>query len=293
MGNVISSVQGSSLGWWNSSEHRKAILDSSEDSAHNPVPPIADKARRDVNHYSENEYLVESDNELEDNIRSRILARTLSPQKAKELAEFRKELAIKRKARVKLISEKSNEMDNMREALKEERRLREEAVAENTALRALIAANTLPALDTNVSGAEADSGSQEHNRLTALVSELENQVTEVRELNRTIRRELSEANYALQGANTETALLNKENFELKNQISALKEVKKVSKEMLDIRETQLKQVRPLFITTYLFNCVLFIWQRIINTPIVTKNMLWLGHAMLNSFPRFSFYLYFR
>lgn len=250
MGNVVSSVRDSSLGWWNFSEHRKAILDSSEDSAHNPVPPIAEKARRDVNNYSESEYLVESDNELEDSVRSRILARTLSPQKAKELAEFRKELAIKRKARVKLISEKSNEMEALREALKEEKRLREEAVAENTSLRALIAANTRPVSDTNVSGTEADSGSQEHSRLTALVTDLENQVTEVRELNRTIRRELSESNYALQGANTETALLNKENFELKNQISALKEVKKVSKEMLDIREMQLKQVRPLLIPRF-------------------------------------------
>lgn len=246
MGNVISSVRGSTVGWWNS-EHRKAILDSSDVSPHNPVPPIAEKARRDVNHYSESEYLVESDNELDESVRSRILARTLSPQKAKELAEFRKELAIKRKARVKLISEKSNEMEALREALKEEKRLREEAVDENTALRALIAANTRPAPDTNESAREADSGSQEHNRMTGLVEELEKQVTEVRELNRTIRWELSESNYALQGANTETALLNKENFELKNQITALKEVKKVSKEMLEIRETQLKQVRTLFL----------------------------------------------
>lgn len=170
----------------------------------------------------------ESDNE-EQPIRSRPLSRA----KARELEDFRQQLAAKREMRKKIISEKSMEMQTVKRQLDEERCLRAEALNENKLLRAMIPENssTLP----NSSSEESEVNAQ-------IKVELETQIVQLKEENRALKCEVSECHMNNSAQSTDMSLLSQENVELRKHVQSLKDINKATKEMMAIRESQLSQV---------------------------------------------------
>lgn len=185
--------------------------------------------------------------------------RILSPAKAKEMEEFRKQLLIKREARRKIIAERSREMQKLKQQLEEEKRAREEVIDENTRLRALIAQNS--------SASVGEPLPERNDDIRTSLENLEIQIQEMRDQNKCIRCELAECNLTHQSVVEELALVNKENIELRKHVDSLKEVNKVSKDMLSIRESQLNQVnicvfwdRSIYLCALRVTCFLIYWK---------------------------------
>ncbi|XP_077288129.1 uncharacterized protein LOC143912702 [Arctopsyche grandis] len=221
MGNVISSARHASTSWWNSSNN-----------GHIPTMTAVEDTED-----SKEDLQVDSDGGSSGSSRqeSPNTPRTLSPAKAKEMEEFRKQLLIKREARRKIIAERSSEMQKLKQQLEEEKRAREEVINENTRLRALIAQNSSASLGEPVPERNDD--------IRTSLEDLENQIQEMREQNKCIRCELAKCNLTHQSVVEELTLVNKENIELRKHVDSLKEVNKVSKDMLSIRESQLNQLK--------------------------------------------------
>lgn len=208
MGNVISSGRrAANLTWWSS-------------SSNGHVPAIT----------------AEEQNEDEggDDAKVNTIPRALSPAKAKEMEEFKKQLLAKREARRKIIAERSRELQKLKQQLEDEKKAREEVEDENKRLRTLIAENSC--------GARAPEQAVPSDDFLATLEDLQQRIDELKEQNKAIRCELAECNMTNQSVMADLALVNKENFELRKHIDSLKDVNKVSKDMLSIRETQLTQV---------------------------------------------------
>lgn len=184
--------------------------------------------------------------EEQDEEREESAPRVLSPAKAKEMEEFKTQLLAKREARRKIIAERSKELQKLKQQLDEEKKARELVEDENKRLRTLIAENN--------HGARAPEQAVPGDDFLASLEDLQRRIDELKEQNKAIRCELAECNMTNQSVMADLALVNKENFEMRKHIDSLKDVNKVSKDMLAIREAQLTQVRCEF--SILFYCII-------------------------------------
>lgn len=130
------------------------------------------------------------------------------------LEEFKEELRIKREQRKSAISELRNEMSNLRRELAEEKALNKKLMNERRRCQC-----------------------------NAVDIEEHSSVDEIDSSKASLQSQLSESQYALQMANAEILSLTSELSVTKRQTQSLKDVIAASKQMLEIRESELNQVQ--------------------------------------------------
>lgn len=141
------------------------------------------------------------------------------PNQHQSLEEFKEELRVKREMRTNAIAELRNEISSLRRQLAEEKeankQLKQERNNENLCQICNSIYESLEAVETN--GGTRDSSI-------------------------TLRSHLAEVQFALQNANSEILTLTTELAATKKQAKSFKEVIAASKEIIEIRETELSQV---------------------------------------------------
>lgn len=148
--------------------------------------------------------------------------RTSTKADAKSLAEFREELRVKREQRRTAIADMKNELKQLRHDLAAERQI-------NAQLREARGENAVQVVD-QVDGALAD-----------VVDDAVDQQPPPN-VERMLRMQLANVNHQLQLVNGDVLSLNAELEITQKQVVTLKEVISVSKDVVNIRETQLEQV---------------------------------------------------
>lgn len=136
-------------------------------------------------------------------------------ERQQSLEEFKEELRIKREMRKCAIAELRNEITNLRRELAEEKALNKQLASEKSR-------DNCDNSDSNSNSAPSDVA--DDSTKTAL------------------RSQLSDTQYSLQIANAEILSLTSELTVTKRQTQSLKDVIAASKQMLEIRETELSQV---------------------------------------------------
>lgn len=139
---------------------------------------------------------------------------TVKTKSNQSLEEFKEELRIKREKSRSAIAELRNEITGLRKQLAEEKTLNKRLIDEKNGVNA-----TDLLLDD------------------AITTDLSKDVA--------LRSHLADAQLSLQNANAEILSLTRELTGTRKQVSSLKEVIAVSKEMVEIRESQLCQVSRL------------------------------------------------
>lgn len=129
------------------------------------------------------------------------------------LEEFKEELRIKRELRKCAISELRNEMSNLRHELVQEKALNKKLMTEKRDCRCFMT-----------------------NCKTETIEDQTDSITT------SLRTQLSEVQYSLQLANADILSLTTELSVTKRQTQSLKDVVAATKQMLEIRETELNQV---------------------------------------------------
>lgn len=148
-----------------------------------------------------------------------------------KLDEFRQELARKHEKRRQIIAEKRKEMQDMRDELLKQRK-------ENEELKKTLRRRS------NDEENESEIV-KENDCLKMEVEELRSQLTKSYDLaqkNNELRTSIAELQKELQLVNSEVVNFEKERSDYKLHVTALKDVVRVSKEMLQIRENQIKEV---------------------------------------------------
>lgn len=144
--------------------------------------------------------------------------RQLSEEKREEVEEFQAELMRKRQLRREILTAKKLEFETLKreiEELKEENRLLKQSSPTSSSI------NEQDECLLDVSGTETTSLIHKNRELQVMIAEMQ---------------------VELQNLNISMADFEKEREEYKAHISALKEVINISKKMLLIRESQLKEV---------------------------------------------------
>lgn len=163
----------------------------------------------------------------------------LSEDSIKKLDEFELELARKREKRKEILSQKKKEMEELRE---EVQRLKEE----NEALRRVQHQHSSSSSEENNDLVyEVSRLRQDNETLKMLVQEKGRLLLEsekIIETNRELRVETVDLQQELQRLNNVILNFEKEKQDYKAHVVALKEVIAVSKNMLQIRETELTEV---------------------------------------------------
>lgn len=170
---------------------------------------------------------------------SDINERQLSEQSVRKLDEFKLELARKREKRKEIIQQKSKEMEELREEVV---RLREE----NEALRRVQKESS--GVQNCDSEFQIQQLKEENETLKLIVSEKGRLLIESEKIiqkNRELRVESAQMQEELQRLNNEMLNFEKQRADYKAHVVALKDVIAVSKNMLQIRETELTQVSRL------------------------------------------------
>lgn len=179
-------------------------------------------------------------NEPNDNISScstdtiDINEKQLREDSVRKLDEFKLELARKREKRKEIINQKRQEMEELREELQ---RLRDE----NERLRRVQNLGE----DNSDSANEIYRLRQENETLRMLVTEkgrLLHESEQILDKNRELRLQTVEMQQELQRLNNVMLNFEKERQDYKEHVVALKNVIAVSKNMLQIRETELTEV---------------------------------------------------
>lgn len=149
-----------------------------------------------------------------------------------KLDEFRQELARKHEKRREIIAEKRKEMQDMRDELLKQRR-------ENEELKKMLRTRS----NNEENGSEIV---KENDDLRKEVDELRTQLSRSQDLaqkNNELRSSIAELQKELQLVNSEVVNFEKERSDYKLHVTALKDVVRVSKQMLQIRENQITEVR--------------------------------------------------
>lgn len=147
-----------------------------------------------------------------------------------KLDEFRQELARKHEKRRQVIAEKRKEMQDLRDEV-----LRQKE--ENEKLRRLLKQRTESTQD--------DELQKENEELKKKIVELRTELIKcetLSEKNNQLRSDIAKLQEDLQSVNAEVVGFEKERFEYQTHVTALKDVIRVSKQMLVIREQQLTEV---------------------------------------------------
>lgn len=166
-----------------------------------------------------------------------------------KLDEFRQDLARKHEKRRQILAEKRKEMQDLRMELSQQKQ-------ENEKLR--IALNKGAAAENRNNNAEDELFIEELKRENV---EMKNKIMELRtellrsetigEKNNELRSSIAELQKELQSVNAEVVNFEKERMDYQTHVTALKDVVRVSKEMLKIRESQLNEV-SVYLTVALF-----------------------------------------
>lgn len=172
-----------------------------------------------------------------------------SKAKAEEMEEFRRELEIKREQRREILNRHKAEKQELEKALESERKSRLEAYESNRMLRELLTRNSI-----NIP--EDLQNYREVADITKMIDNMNEEFETLKVNNNRLRRDLAEANRALQGANSDIADLQTQNTESIKHINALKEVVSVSKTMINLREGQLNEVsqHTNYVSKHFFTC---------------------------------------
>lgn len=162
-------------------------------------------------------------------------------ERQQSLEEFKEELRIKRELRTNAIAELRNELSSLRRQLAHEKEINKQLIEERRDRQSLceICSSIYKSLEHN-NDDDVDNGvnGNSNSAATAAVATAESQTTTI-----TLRTHLAEVQFALQNANAEILRISGELTATRQQAKSLKEVIAVSKEMLEIRETELSQVR--------------------------------------------------
>lgn len=148
-----------------------------------------------------------------------------------KLDEFRQELARKHEKRRQIIAEKRKEMQDLRDEVLKHKE-------ENEKLRRL--------LETKSTDREL---LRENQELKTKIVELQSELFKseiLTQKNNELRGDIAKLQQDLQTVNAEVVGFEKERFEYQTHVTALKDVIKVSKQMLVIREQQLTEVSFFF-----------------------------------------------
>lgn len=138
------------------------------------------------------------------------------------LEEFKEELRIKREMRTNAISELRNEISSLRKQLANEKEINKQLKQDrNKENLCHICGSIYNSLECNA----------QQNFTTSIES------------NVALRSQLAELQFSLQNANAEILTLNTELAATRKQAKSLKEVIAASKEIIEIRETELTQVK--------------------------------------------------
>lgn len=167
-----------------------------------------------------------------------------------DLIKFKQELAEKHGIRRQLIAEKKKEMSDLREELFKEKE-------ENERLRRLLQQNrSAKSQETDIPDVIAISSIKEENE------ELRNEVEKLKlilrekdmitDKNKELRISLAEMQKELQNVNSQIISFEKERIDYQEHVTALKDIIRVTKEMLRVRESQIEEVS--FIT--ISNCLI-------------------------------------
>lgn len=155
--------------------------------------------------------------------------------KEEEMNEFKKQLDVKREQRRQILARHRTEKEELEKALQNEKAAKLELYESNKLLCELLTRN-------NIEIPESLLHLQGNSELTDALVQMREEFEELKANNLKLRKDLSETNRALQGANSDIADLNFQNTESIKQIRALKEVVAVSKTMISLREQQLNDV---------------------------------------------------
>lgn len=150
-----------------------------------------------------------------------------------KLDEFRQELARKHEKRRELIANKRKEMQDLRDEVLKQKK-------ENEELRRLLEQRTGSIQDTELQ--------RENEELKKKITELRTELIKsemLSEKNKQLRNDIAKLQEDLQSVNAEVVGFEKERFEYQTHVTALKDVIRVSKQMLVIREQQLTEVNIL------------------------------------------------
>lgn len=186
-------------------------------------------------------------------------------QRRKEMQEdfikFKQELARKHEKRRQLIVEKKKEMMDLRDELIKEK-------GENERLRRLLKENRSTSDDDNVSSKSQKTDEPSDVNIADIKEENEELRNEVEKLklmlrekdiiadkNRELRISLAQMQKELQNVNTQIISFEKERIDYQEHVTALKDIIRVTKEMLRVRESQIDEVRLLFRLYYLISSV--------------------------------------
>lgn len=153
------------------------------------------------------------------------ISEQLPINRQQSLEQFKEELRIKREMRTNAISELRNEISSLRRQLAQEKEINENLIAEQSKENLCqICSSIYKSLET-----------------PATIEPISTN-NETRETNVSLRTQLAELQFALQNANAEILTLSSELAATKKQAKSLKEVIAASKEIIEIRETELIQV---------------------------------------------------
>lgn len=150
-----------------------------------------------------------------------------------KLDEFRQELARKHEKRRQLIAEKRKEMQDLRDEVLKQKQ-------ENENLRRLLEQRTDVSTTPN-----SEQLQRENEELKKKVIELRTELIKseiLSEKNNQLRSDIAKLQEELQSVNAEVVGFEKERFDYQTHVTALKDVIRVSKQMLVIREQQLTDV---------------------------------------------------
>lgn len=143
------------------------------------------------------------------------------------LEEFKEELRVKREKRQNAIADLRNEITTLRQQLADERALNRQL--KNSARSSDGTNSSMPASTTDID----DNGQVTPNN---------DSPSQTNSDGITLKTELAEAQFALQLANAEILSLNTELTGTRRQVTSLKDVVAVTKQMVQIREDQLAKV---------------------------------------------------
>lgn len=154
-----------------------------------------------------------------------------------KLDEFRQDLARKHERRRQILAEKRKEMQDLRMELSQQKE-------ENEKLRNALNKNN--GSDYNAEyEMHIEKLKQENDEMRKKVVELRTELLRsetISEKNNELRSSIAELQKELQSVNAEVVNFEKERMDYQTHVTALKDVVRVSKEMLKIRESQLNEV---------------------------------------------------
>lgn len=234
--------EGSDDPWWpienQNLELYPSIMETNHNSnVHQTEPMIAHVESSERTIIIENKSFDETDVEKQisnssdesnksdiENVSPETSAKLKNNDRQQSLEEFKEELRIKREMRSNAISELRNEINSLRQQLAEEKEITKQLNEDRNKENLCQICNSIYK-------------SLEHNDESSVEANGESKVSSI-----TLRSQLAELQFSLQNANAEILTLTSELEATRKQAKSLKEVIAASKEIIEIRETELIQV---------------------------------------------------